>query len=104
MAVSSNIEEEARDAFPYENLGPMVRNVLSFAMSIGALLTLGYFIWGAIQYITAEGDKSRVEEARQKMTHALIGLALLVSVWALWQLAIKFFGLGTTGDTVILEI
>ncbi len=48
-------------------------------MSIGALLLLLFFVWGALQWITASGDKTKLEAARNRMLQAAIGLLILVS-------------------------
>lgn len=48
-------------------------------ISVGALLLLLYFIWGALTWITASGDKTRLETARNRMLQAAIGMLILVS-------------------------
>lgn len=50
---------------------------------IGALLLIMYLVWGAITWITAGGDKQRVEQARNQLTHAVIGFAILAGTVAL---------------------
>ncbi len=102
--VNTNIRDEADALFEIKNIGTLVSNIVTFAIAIGALLTLGYFVWGALEYITAEGDKSRVEDARNKMLHSLIGLALLAVAWVIWRLAIKFLGIGTTGTNAVFNL
>lgn len=52
-------------------------------ISIGALLVLLYFVWGSIDWITAAGDKGKLEGARNKMLNAFIGLMLLVTSYTL---------------------
>jgi hypothetical protein len=49
------------------------------AITIGALLVIVYFIWGAIDWISAGGDSGKLEKARQKIMHAAIGLIILVA-------------------------
>lgn len=48
-------------------------------MSIGSIMVLVYFAWGAIDWITSGGDKGKVDTARNKITNALIGIIILVS-------------------------
>ncbi len=48
-------------------------------ITIGALMVLLYFIWGAIEWISAGGDQGKVGKARDKMTQSVIGLIILVS-------------------------
>ena len=50
---------------------------------IGALLLIMYLLWGAIAWITAGGDKAKVEQARNQLTHAVVGFAILAGTVAL---------------------
>ena len=59
---------------------------------VGALLVLIYLLWGAIGWVTAGGDKGKIESARNKMTQAIIGLIVLASTIALYTLVQKFLG------------
>lgn len=53
------------------------------AITIGALAVIVYFLLGAFTWITSGGDKAKVEDARNKITNAVIGLVLLVSSFVL---------------------
>lgn len=53
------------------------------SITIGALLLIMYLLWGAIAWITAGGDKARVEQARNQLTHAIVGFAILAGTVAL---------------------
>lgn len=46
---------------------------------VGGLAFILYFLWGGLQWIMAGGEKSKIEEARAKITQGLIGLALLAA-------------------------
>lgn len=49
------------------------------AITIGALMVIGYLVLGAIEWILSGGDSGKLDKARQKMTHAVIGMVILVS-------------------------
>ncbi len=51
--------------------------------TIGAFLVLGYFIWGAFDWLTSAGEKGKLESARNKMIHSVIGLVILVSLYTI---------------------
>lgn len=53
------------------------------SITIGSLAVIAYFLLGAFSWITSGGDKTKVETARNQMTHAIIGLLLLVSSFVL---------------------
>lgn len=52
-------------------------------LTVGGIMVLLYFIWGAIDWIISAGDKGKLEAARNKMMHAFIGLLLLVTSYTL---------------------
>ena len=53
------------------------------AIIVGAILLIMYLLWGAISWITAGGDKAKVEGARNQITHAIVGFAILAGTVAL---------------------
>jgi hypothetical protein len=53
------------------------------SITIGSLAVIAYFLMGAFTWITSGGDTSKLEKARNQMTHAIIGLVLLVSSFVL---------------------
>lgn len=46
---------------------------------VGGLAFILYFLWGGLEWITAGGDKGKIETARAKITQGLIGLAILAA-------------------------
>jgi hypothetical protein len=60
---------------------------------IGAIGFFFMLVLGGVQWITSGGDKARVEDARRKVTSALIGLFLLFIVYAIVKLINILFGI-----------
>lgn len=50
---------------------------------VGGLAFLLYFLFGGITWITAGGDKGKLEEARSKITQGLVGLAILAASYVI---------------------
>ncbi|MFH2085896.1 MAG: hypothetical protein ABII21_03885 [bacterium] len=50
---------------------------------VGGLAFVLYFLMGGINWITAGGDKGKIEEARNKITQGLIGLAVLAASYVI---------------------
>lgn len=74
-----------------------------FFSSLVALLLVGATLWafiqlilGGISWITAGGDKGRLEVAQQKILQAIIGLGIVFAAWAFYLAILKFLGV-TTG-------
>lgn len=74
-------------------LGQFLSKGITAAIIVGAILVLLYLLWGAIDWLTSEGDKDKLSSARSKIIQGIIGLALLVAVWAVWRLVLEFLGL-----------
>lgn len=65
------------------------------AIILGSLAVVGFFVLGAFSWITAGGEKSKVEMARNKITTAVVGLIVLAASVALFNLVANFLGIDT---------
>jgi hypothetical protein len=54
-------------------------DIWNAVITVGGLIVLVMFLWGAIEWITAGGDSSKIEKARDRILQSLIGLIILVS-------------------------
>lgn len=79
--------------FRITDLGRLIQGVMNLVLFIAALLVLGYLIWGGVQWITSGGDKGKTEEARNKITSAIIGLAVVAASYALFRIVLYFLGI-----------
>lgn len=77
-------------------IGGFISSIIGGMMAIGFILTLLYLLTGAFHWITSGGDKANLENARNKITHAIVGLIILASVWAVMILVGQFIGLDFT--------
>lgn len=69
-----------------------ISRILSVVMVIAVLLVLLYLITGAFEWITAGGEKGKIESARGKITGAVVGLIVLASTLAILVLVQRFIG------------
>lgn len=71
-----------------DSSGQGVTDLLSLSIQIvfiaAGLVMLLSFFRGAFEYITSGGDKERTNEARQHITHAGIGIIILLASYVLW--------------------
>lgn len=90
---------------PLASIADIVSAVIGVMTIAAAVWTLFQIIIGGISWITAGGDKSKLQTARDKITNALIGLIIVVAGWAILALAGQFLGWDNIllGDTDILE-
>ncbi len=96
------IKVDAKAAgFSITDLGKLIQSPLSVTLGIVGLLVFVYLIWGGIEWITAGGDKSKTESARQKLTNAIIGLAIVAAAFAISQVLGTFFGIKVGTDIAL---
>src|SRR3989344_9075786 len=67
-------------------------NLFRTITMVGGLALLLYMALGGINWITAGGDKSKVEDAKNKLTSAAVGMAILVAVIAVAAFLSEVFG------------
>jgi len=60
---------------------------------VGGLGLLIFLIWGGIDWLMSEGDAEKLKAARSKIIHALFGMGLLATSFALIKLLDAIFGL-----------
>ena len=79
------------------SFGSIIGNAIQIVYTLAAILLLAYLLWGGIDWITAGGDKGKVETAVAKIRNALIGLVIVASSWAIFRLALQVvFGADNT--------
>lgn len=73
--------------------GGLISAIIGAMFIFSFILAMFYLITGAVMWITSEGEKTNLESARRKIIHAIIGLIIIGSIWAIMTLVGDFFGL-----------
>ena len=84
------------------NAQTLTKHVITLVIVVAALLALYNLIMGAINYINSGGDKGKTEEARNRMIASIVGLLVLASVWAIFNLVLTI-GFGSASGIQILQ-
>lgn len=50
---------------------------------IGGMAFLIYFVLGAFNYLTSQGDREKIAKAQRYISFAVIGLILIILAWAI---------------------
>jgi len=82
--------------FNIVDLGTLISSVVGTLLIVAALMAFLYLILGGIQWISSGGDKAGMEAARNKITHAIVGLVIVGSAWAIMTLVSSFLGISIT--------
>lgn len=75
------------------NIGTVISSAVGILLIISAILAFLFLVLGGIQWITSGGDKAGMEAARNKITHAIVGLVIVASAWAIMLLVQSFLGI-----------
>jgi len=75
-------------------LARLIANFLKITFSVAGLVLLAMLLWGGIQWMTAGGDKEQMAKAQGKITSALIGFVIFMSVFAIINFIAPALGLG----------
>lgn len=89
------------EKFGEANVGleKLVGNLVGVGTIVAGLALVGYFIYGAVQWSTAGGDKAGIEEAKKILTNAVIGLVIAASAFIIIDIVQKVLGLEIISPT-----
>jgi hypothetical protein len=75
-------------------LAKLIPALVELIFVVGFLAFVITFLIGGIKYITAGGDKGKVQEAQQSLGNALLGLFILFMFFGILSFVECFFGIG----------
>jgi hypothetical protein len=86
--------------FKIQDINLFISSLISLTFIIAGILTFAFLVWGGIDWLTSGGDKTKTETARNRITSALVGLAIVATAWAVMKLIGVFFGIDLFGGTI----
>jgi len=75
----------------------MALNVLVF---ISGAVFIAYLIFGAYKFLTAQGDPKGIAGAKQSLTHSVIGLCIVIGVFAINAIVVGILGVDSSYSEV----
>ena len=82
------------------DIGKLISALVGTLLILSALIAFFYLILGGISWITSGGDKAAMETARNKITHAIVGLIIVGAAWAVMILVQSFLGVQIIGGVL----
>lgn len=67
--------------------GGFLNDIIIFLFLVATVI----FLFGVVRYITAGGDEEKLKEGRAMILYGIIGLAIMVALWAFVNVGIDFF-------------
>lgn len=74
----------------------LLRNIITTALGIGGIYFFINLLIAGYQYISAGGDKESVQKATAKIRNAIVGLIVLLSIYAIAWVVGTVFGVNLT--------
>lgn len=81
------------------DLTAILGNLISQGLALLGVLLLGLMLYGGFLWMTAAGDKGKVEKATSVIRNAIIGLVIIVLAYAISNFVVASLGNATTGGT-----
>ncbi|HSV94910.1 MAG TPA: hypothetical protein VLH94_03005 [Spirochaetia bacterium] len=81
--VNKSLPANIQSMTPASGLAFYVAILWRSVVTLGGVAFIIFLVWGGIEWLTAGGDKGKVETAQKMITNALIGLAILVGSYAI---------------------
>jgi len=68
----------------------------------GSVAVLVFFLIGGLAWITSEGDKGKLEIARNRLTFAGVGIVIIAATYAILQILGSFLGIDFFKGLIII--
>jgi len=83
-----------------QNPGNLIRGLVIAIFVIAAVVALFYLLYGGIRWIISEGDKSKVQEARNHIIAAVIGLIIVFLSFFVLNIILNLFGINLSNLSI----
>jgi hypothetical protein len=81
--VNNALPTDISSKTPSEGLAFYIGILWKTIVTLGGVAFLIFLIWAGIEWLTAGGDKTRLETAKKMIYNALIGLVILIASYAI---------------------
>lgn len=75
----------------FTDLGSLLSGLLNIVFYAGMVIAFAWLVWGAFQYLMAQGKKEELAKARARITWAIIGLIIIFLAYLIAKFAAEIF-------------
>ena len=80
------------------SLGEVISKFVPYIFGLAGIVLFFYLIWGGFSWMMAKGDPKATAAAREKITKALVGFAIIFTAYWLTQILGLIFGISQFED------
>lgn len=84
-------------ATQFPDLASFVSQIFGVVIYVSIFLAFYYFIWGAFNYIMAQGQKEGIAKAKERIRWAVVGLIVILMSYTLAKFIATVFPPGSGG-------
>ena len=84
------------------NFGGLIGTFINFLFVVAIIIAVLYFIYGGIKYIMSRGEKEQVEESRNHIVAATVGLIITFLAFFIINIVLGFFTPGQNLNNLTL--
>ena len=77
--------------FGAQNFGGIIGAIINFLFVVAVIIAVIYLLYGGIKWIMSRGDKSQVEEARNHIVAAVVGLIVVFLAFFIINIILSLF-------------
>jgi amino acid transporter len=78
-----------------------VGRIINVALSLLGTITVVIILYAGFEWMTAGGSEDKVEQAKKRITYAVIGLAIIMSAYAISSFVVSNLYDASTGNNYI---
>jgi len=82
------------------SLGTLIDVVMTFLMGFIGVIAVVYLVYSGFKYVTAGGDSKKAGEAKEGITHAIIGIAIALIGFLLVDQVFKLLNFNGTWNQI----
>ena len=86
-----------RRGLPSGDLPSLIAQIVKMGLLLVGVIALAFIVYGGFRYITSRGDEREVEEAKNTITYAVIGIIVIGLAYAIISFVVAALGGGSTG-------
>lgn len=90
-----NASEVVDGAVTLKGLEVVFSNVISVVLALGGIVLFIMLIYGGFKYLTAGGDPKALEGAKGTLSHAILGLVVLVLAFIILKVIAEVTGVSS---------
>lgn len=84
--------------------GNLLAGLIGVMLIMATLLALIQLFQGGLEWISSGGDKTGLENARNRIVNSLIGLMIVFASWVIYIMILQFLGIIGSGGGINMKI